>query len=144
VLIFLSMFALLRSENKYTADNLQKLTNNMCYQVRSLFSFLAASSSLPRCADEALLLPSSLNQFARATRSVSLVPACYYADIICTQARPMVYDLDALDSSTVASGSYGGGGGSSRLAFDPMKVQRRIDTSPAFKAVQWCVEFCLC
>lgn len=56
-------------------------------------------------------------QFARATRSVSLVPACYYADIICTQARPLVYDLESFDDTTVASGS--GRAPSTRAAFDP-------------------------
>ncbi|KAL7411338.1 Piwi domain-containing protein [Mrakia frigida] len=91
-------------DSKFTPDNIQKLTNNLSYQ------------------------------FARATRSVSLVPPAYYADVICTQIRPLVYSLETLDDSTQASGGTGGAG---RTAFDPMKVQTLLNKSDAFNGVQW-------
>ena len=49
--------------------------------------------------------------------SVSLVPVAYYADVILTQARPMVYGLD--DGMTATS--------SSSTTIDPHKIQARLD-----------------
>ncbi|GAA6042866.1 hypothetical protein JCM8097_007198 [Rhodosporidiobolus ruineniae] len=64
-------YVCLLDENKFGSDHLQKLVNSLCYG------------------------------FARATRSVSLVPVAYYADIVATKARSYVTDDDA---STTASG----------------------------------------
>ncbi|KAI9470927.1 MAG: Piwi domain-containing protein [Benjaminiella poitrasii] len=50
-------YHVLHDDNKFTSDSLQELTYNLCYT------------------------------FARATRSVSIVPAAYYADIIAGRAR---------------------------------------------------------
>ncbi|GAA5925866.1 hypothetical protein JCM10213_007307 [Rhodosporidiobolus nylandii] len=61
----------LLDENNFGSDALQKLINSLCYG------------------------------FARATRSVSLVPVAYYADIVAGKARSYVTDDDA---STTASG----------------------------------------
>ncbi|BGP25278.1 argonaute [Rhodotorula toruloides] len=57
----------LLDENGFTSDKLQKLVNSLCYS------------------------------FARATRSVSLVPVAYYADIVAGKARAFV---DTDDAST--------------------------------------------
>jgi hypothetical protein len=81
--------------------------------------------------------PSLCHSFARATRSIRLVTAAYYADIICTAARPIVYDLDALQSSTQAKG----GGGAA--AFDAMVVQQRLGLSPAFNSVYVSLSTCV-
>lgn len=56
--------------------------------------------------------------FARATRSVSLVPVAYYADIVAAKARSFVTDDDA---STVASGA------SRAKARDPKFIQDKLD-----------------
>ncbi|KAI5479305.1 argonaute [Pseudohyphozyma bogoriensis] len=61
----------LLDEAGFTSDTIQKLTNSLCYS------------------------------FERATRSVSLVPPCYYADICCTKARSYAY-LD--DGASTVSG----------------------------------------
>ncbi|BGP00148.1 Protein argonaute [Rhodotorula toruloides] len=57
----------LLDENGFTSDKIQKLVNSLCYS------------------------------FARATRSVSLVPVAYYADIVAGKARSFV---DTDDAST--------------------------------------------
>ena len=64
------------------------------------------------------------------------VPPCYYADIICTQIRPLVYSLDSLDTSTQASGTTGRSG---QQPFDPMKIATLLNKSEAFNGVQWSV-----
>jgi len=50
-------YQVLHDENKFTADQLQELTYKLCYI------------------------------YGRATRSVSVVPAAYYADLVATRAR---------------------------------------------------------
>ncbi|GAA5924141.1 hypothetical protein JCM3775_005604 [Rhodotorula graminis] len=65
-------YIVLLDESAHTSDQLQKLVNSLCFS------------------------------FARATRSVSLVPVAYYADIVAAKARSFVTDDDA---STVSSGS---------------------------------------
>ncbi|BGO92079.1 Protein argonaute [Rhodotorula toruloides] len=57
----------LLDENNFSSDKIQKLVNSLCYS------------------------------FARATRSVSLVPVAYYADIVAGKARSFV---DTDDAST--------------------------------------------
>ncbi|GAA5915403.1 hypothetical protein JCM6882_001414 [Rhodosporidiobolus microsporus] len=64
-------YIVLLDENHFSSDALQKTLNSLCYG------------------------------YARATRSVSLVPAAYYADIVAGKARSYVTDDDA---STTASG----------------------------------------
>ncbi|TNY22949.1 Argonaute2 AGO2 [Rhodotorula diobovata] len=77
----------LLDEGKHTSDQLQKLVNSLCFS------------------------------FARATRSVSLVPVAYYADIVAAKARSFVTD----DASTTASGA------TRARARDPRHIQEKLD-----------------
>ncbi|WVR04637.1 hypothetical protein IAU60_001648 [Kwoniella sp. DSM 27419] len=100
-------YVVVADENKYTADKLQGLVNNLCYS------------------------------YARATRSVSLVPVVYYADIIAEKARDMIYASadDSTDGAqTVASGSSGP---APAMTFDPLRLQKRIEGDAAFNSVAW-------
>ncbi|GAA5826421.1 hypothetical protein JCM11251_002359 [Rhodosporidiobolus azoricus] len=81
-------YIVLLDENRFGSDGLQKTINSLCYG------------------------------YARATRSVSLVPAAYYADIVAGKARSYVTDDDA---STTASGV-----GRAR-ARDPTFIQKQLD-----------------
>ncbi|RMZ74672.1 rna interference and silencing [Pyrenophora seminiperda CCB06] len=56
-------YVVLKDENKIGADAMQKLTYNLCYT------------------------------FARATRSVSLCPPVYYADLLCERGRAYLHDV---------------------------------------------------
>ncbi|GMN68415.1 hypothetical protein TIFTF001_037469 [Ficus carica] len=76
-------YHVLFDENKFTADALQVLTNNLCYT------------------------------FARCTRSVSIVPPAYYAHLIAFRARYYIKgdtSDGASSSSGTRSGAAGGGG----------------------------------
>ncbi|KAM7475272.1 hypothetical protein LguiB_022515 [Lonicera macranthoides] len=76
-------YHVLWDENKFTADALQSLTNNLCYT------------------------------YARCTRSVSIVPPAYYAHLAAFRARfymePETSDSGSMISA--AAGGRGGGGG---------------------------------
>jgi eukaryotic translation initiation factor 2C len=54
-------YVVLKDENKLGADELQQITHNLCYT------------------------------FARATRSVSVCPPAYYADLVCERARSYLH-----------------------------------------------------
>ncbi|KAI2487016.1 Piwi multi-domain protein [Pyrenophora tritici-repentis] len=56
-------YVVLRDENKFGADQLQTLTHNLCFT------------------------------FARATRSVSLCPPAYYADLLCERGRAYLHSV---------------------------------------------------
>lgn len=77
-------YHVLWDENKFTADGLQTLTNNLCYT------------------------------YARCTRSVSIVPPAYYAHLAAFRARfymePETSDSGSM-SSDAAAGRGGGGVG---------------------------------
>ena len=62
-------YVALLDENGFNSDSMQRLVNSMCYS------------------------------FARATRSVSLIPVAYYADIVCTKSRSFGKFLSPLDTS---------------------------------------------
>ncbi|KAM0756440.1 Piwi-domain-containing protein [Meredithblackwellia eburnea MCA 4105] len=79
----------LLDENGFTSDTMERLVNSLCYS------------------------------FARATRSVSIVPVAYYADIVCTKARTYAY----LDDS---ASSIGGSNTEAALS-DPMFIQNKLD-----------------
>ncbi|GAA6007032.1 argonaute/piwi family protein [Rhodotorula paludigena] len=66
-------YIVLLDENKFGSDQLQKMINSLCYS------------------------------FARATRSVSLVPVAYYADIVCTKARSFMTDDDASTTTSAVA-----------------------------------------
>ncbi|KAJ7975336.1 Argonaute family protein [Quillaja saponaria] len=73
-------YHVLWDENKFTADALQSLTNNLCYT------------------------------YARCTRSVSIVPPAYYAHLAAFRARFYMEPDDPSDSGSMASGAPGRGG----------------------------------
>lgn len=71
-------YVVLRDENNFNADAMQKLCNDLSYT------------------------------YLRATRAVSIVPVVYYANIVCAQSRNMTYnDEDYSDTATSLSGSGG-------------------------------------
>ncbi|KAL0441175.1 UNVERIFIED_CONTAM: protein argonaute 1 [Sesamum radiatum] len=78
-------YHVLWDENKFTADALQSLTNNLCYT------------------------------YARCTRSVSIVPPAYYAHLAAFRARfymePETSDSGSMTSSAVAGRGAGAGAG---------------------------------
>lgn len=63
-------YQILHDENAFTSDSLQELTYRMCYLQ------------------------------GRSTRSVSIVPAVYHADIACFRARTHLLNPDWSDSSS--------------------------------------------
>nr|AIN75617.1 argonaute 1 [Dimocarpus longan] len=85
-------YHVLWDENKFTADGLQSLTNNLCYT------------------------------YARCTRSVSIVPPAYYAHLAASRARfymePETSDSGSLTSETI-SGRGGMGGAAPRSTRGP-------------------------
>lgn len=84
-------YHVLWDENKFSADDLQSLTNNLCYT------------------------------YARCTRSVSIVPPAYYAHLAAFRARfymePDTSDSGSMISGAAGGrGGMGGGGGRSTRA----------------------------
>ncbi|XP_058098156.1 protein argonaute 1A-like isoform X2 [Magnolia sinica] len=85
-------YHVLWDENRFTADGLQSLTNNLCYT------------------------------YARCTRAVSIVPAAYYAHLAAFRARfymdPETSDSGSMTSAAgrVAPGGGGGDARSTRVA----------------------------
>ncbi|WWC59473.1 uncharacterized protein I303_102029 [Kwoniella dejecticola CBS 10117] len=101
-------YVVVADENKYTADKLQKLVNDLCYT------------------------------YARASRSVSLVPVAYYADIVAERVRDWVYSEDFSEAASTAPSS--GSGGPRRretVTFDPLRLKKRIENEPDFNNVAW-------
>ncbi|ONI00992.1 hypothetical protein PRUPE_6G115400 [Prunus persica] len=75
-------YHVLFDENRFTADQLQSLTNNLCYT------------------------------YARCTRSVSIVPPAYYAHLAAFRARYYIEgEYSDVASTTAGSTSASGGGG---------------------------------
>jgi eukaryotic translation initiation factor 2C len=101
-------YVVLVDENNFKADTLQQLTNALSYS------------------------------FARATRSVSIVSVCYYADIICTKSRSMVYEEESF-SETQTQSSAGGSGPRGMLVkeFDPLKITKLFAKNRDFENVAW-------
>ena len=61
---------MIKDDNKLGADQLQSLTHSLCYT------------------------------FARATRSVSICPPAYYADLLCERGRSYLHSVLKGDGST--------------------------------------------
>ncbi|GAA5992363.1 hypothetical protein JCM10908_000447 [Rhodotorula pacifica] len=80
-------YVVLLDENGYKSDELQKMTNSLSFS------------------------------FARATRSTSLVPPAYYADIVATKARSFVSSDDVSSSAGLARAK----------ARDPTYIQSQLD-----------------
>ncbi|KAJ4371250.1 hypothetical protein N0V83_004467 [Neocucurbitaria cava] len=68
-------YVVLRDDNKFGADQLQSLTHNLCYT------------------------------FARATRSVSICPPAYYADLLCERGRSYLHGVLKGDGAVAFSDS---------------------------------------
>ncbi|SPO38920.1 related to argonaute protein [Pseudozyma flocculosa] len=66
-------YVVLMDENRFSSDSLQRTINSLCYS------------------------------YARATRSVSLVPPAYYAHQLATKAKALVWPDTSGDTSTVVS-----------------------------------------
>ncbi|ORY31025.1 putative Argonaute-like protein [Naematelia encephala] len=93
-------YVVVADEIGFKADTLQNLINGLCYT------------------------------YARATRSVSLVPVAYYADIIASKARTII-DSDEMpdDATSVSSHSR-----QATLTFDPHRLKKRIEDNPECKS----------
>nr|XP_031860632.1 uncharacterized protein CI109_003963 [Kwoniella shandongensis]KAA5527704.1 hypothetical protein CI109_003963 [Kwoniella shandongensis] len=100
-------YVVVADENKYTADKLQQLVNNLCYS------------------------------YARATRSVSLVPVAYYADIVAEQTRNWIYADDSESSTVAPSVSSASGARRELMTFDPLRIMKRFAEGPDFNRVAW-------
>lgn len=98
-------YHVLWDENNFTADNLQLLTNNLCYT------------------------------YARCTRSVSIVPPAYYAHLAAFRARfymePETSDSGSMTSGSVV-GRGGGGSVSARSTRGP-SASAAVRPLPALK-----------
>eukprot|EP00252_Welwitschia_mirabilis_P016301 TRINITY_DN3596_c0_g1_i3.p1 TRINITY_DN3596_c0_g1~~TRINITY_DN3596_c0_g1_i3.p1 ORF type:complete len:240 (-),score=32.01 TRINITY_DN3596_c0_g1_i3:66-785(-) len=68
-------YNVLKDENRFSADELEKLTNDLCFM------------------------------YARCTRSVSVVPACYYAHLAAKRGRLWIDSDNQSDSGSVHSRS---------------------------------------
>ncbi|KAJ9098336.1 hypothetical protein QFC19_006460 [Naganishia cerealis] len=100
-------YVVLVDENNYKPDELQRLTNGLCYS------------------------------FARATRSVSIVSVCYYADIICTKSRAMVYEEESFSETMTQSSAGGPSGVNATQEIDVMKIAKLFEKNPEFDRVAW-------
>lgn len=100
-------YIVLVDENEFGADSLQKLTNGLCYS------------------------------FQRATRSVSIVSVCYYADIICSKARALVYEEESFSDTQTVSSAASGPKGLVMRDFDPLRVSKLFAKNPEFENVAW-------
>ncbi|KAG2664857.1 hypothetical protein I3760_16G102400 [Carya illinoinensis] len=102
---YLFHYHVLWDENKFTADGLQSLTNNLCYT------------------------------YARCTRSVSIVPPAYYAHLVAFRARfymdPESSESGSMASGT-AGGHDGVGGGGTRNSRGP-GANAAVQPLPALK-----------
>eukprot|EP00899_Mesostigma_viride_P027046 jgi/Mesvir1/7526/Mv19275-RA.2 len=73
-------YCVLYDDNHFTADRIQGLTHALCYT------------------------------YVRCTRSVSVVPAVYYADEVAYKARDQIKEQEPSDTESVASSASGRGG----------------------------------
>ncbi|XP_015883994.1 protein argonaute 1 [Ziziphus jujuba] len=98
-------YHVLWDENKFTADGLQSLTNNLCYT------------------------------YARCTRSVSIVPPAYYAHLAAFRARfymePETSDSGSMTSGAAAGRGGMGGGAVPRMR--PSGLSAAVRPLPALK-----------
>ncbi|GAV70787.1 PAZ domain-containing protein/Piwi domain-containing protein/DUF1785 domain-containing protein/Gly-rich_Ago1 domain-containing protein [Cephalotus follicularis] len=104
-------YHVLWDENKFTADGLQSLTNNLCYT------------------------------YARCTRSVSIVPPAYYAHLAAFRARfymePETSDSGSMTSGNVAGragmGGAGAGAGAGARSMRGPAANTAVRPLPALK-----------
>ncbi|OCF39530.1 hypothetical protein I317_06689 [Kwoniella heveanensis CBS 569] len=98
----------LLDELSSTPDQLQQLVHNLCHS------------------------------FTSCTRSVSLVPVCYIADLVCQKARIIVRD-PRLDSAAPSESSAGRSAGTRKTSFniDIMQVQKILEKNDELAEVAW-------
>lgn len=100
-------YIVLVDDNKFKPDDLHRLTNGLCYS------------------------------FARATRSVSVVSVCYYADMICSKARALVYEEESFSDTQTVSSVASGPRGLVQKEFDPLRIAKMFAKSRDFENVAW-------
>ncbi|KAI9636400.1 eukaryotic translation initiation factor 2C 2 [Dioszegia hungarica] len=99
-------YIVVKDEIGFDADKMQGLCNALCYS------------------------------YARATRSVSIVPVAYYADIIATKCRDLVYNDDSSDGGA-GSVSDMASGRKETQAFDSLALKKRIEDATEYNSVAW-------
>nr|XP_018267308.1 uncharacterized protein I303_01293 [Kwoniella dejecticola CBS 10117]OBR89466.1 hypothetical protein I303_01293 [Kwoniella dejecticola CBS 10117] len=97
--------------------------------------------------DELAMTPDQLQQlvhalchsFTRCTTSVSLVPVCYIADLVCQKARIIVHDPEASEAPSVSSAGRSDTTRSRKTGFniDVMQVQRLLQRNDELAEVAW-------
>ncbi|KAK8865920.1 hypothetical protein IAR55_001068 [Kwoniella newhampshirensis] len=97
--------------------------------------------------DELAISPDQLQQlvhslcytFARCTRSVSLVPVCYIADLVCQKARIIVHEPGTSVAPSESSAGRSGFASSRRTGFniDIMQVQKVLQRNEDLSEVAW-------
>ncbi|KAN0062034.1 Protein argonaute [Thecaphora frezii] len=96
-------YVVLMDENGFSSDALQRTVNSLCYS------------------------------YARATRSVSLVPPAYYAHVLATKAKALVWP-DISDVSTVVSSE---GRARSAADVDTEGVMNKLRRNDIFTEMMW-------
>ncbi|WVQ97314.1 hypothetical protein IAU59_004425 [Kwoniella sp. CBS 9459] len=99
----------LLDELPVTPDQLQQLVHNLCHS------------------------------FTRCTSSVSLVPVCYIADLVCQKARIIVRDPNISSVAPSESSAGRSGTGTRRTGFniDVMQVQKVLEKNDDLAEVAW-------
>ncbi|WWC86242.1 uncharacterized protein L201_001115 [Kwoniella dendrophila CBS 6074] len=97
--------------------------------------------------DELAITPDQLQQlvhalchsFTRCTKSVSLVPVCYIADLVCQKARIIVHDSENSQAPSVSSGGRSGARSSKQMGLniDIMQVQKILERNDELAEVAW-------
>ncbi|EST09042.1 protein of unknown function DUF1785 [Kalmanozyma brasiliensis GHG001] len=99
-------YVVLRNEMEFSSENLIRCINSLCYT------------------------------YCRATRSVSLVPPAYYADILCEKARAFVYGPDD-DAETVTSSQSGERAIAEITEEESRRMMAHFIKNPAFTDCLW-------
>lgn len=100
-------YYVLVDDNQLKPDDLQRMTNGLCYS------------------------------FARATRSVSVVSVCYYADMICSKARALVYEEESFSDTQTVSSVASGPRGLIQKEYDPLRIAKMFAKNRDFENVAW-------
>ncbi|KAK4686283.1 eukaryotic translation initiation factor 2C, partial [Tremellales sp. Uapishka_1] len=75
--------------------------------------------------------------FARCTRSVSLVPVCYIADLVCQKARIFVHEPGTSTAPSVTSVGRGSEEKPRVSSLDIMQIQKIMARNPELASVAW-------
>ncbi|WVR05874.1 hypothetical protein IAU60_002900 [Kwoniella sp. DSM 27419] len=102
--------------------------------------YICLLDELPVTPDQLQQLVHSLcHSFARCTRSVSLVPVCYIADLVCQKARVVVHEPGTSQAPSVSSTGKSGMNRSRQtaLSIDVMQIQKLLEKNGAMSEVSW-------